>query len=147
MPTANEQALTWRFSLTQPPPNWIQSDFDASSWPQGQAGFGTNGLPTTSVRTSWVTPDIWLRREVVIESNSSGELRLRLYRSSEVQIYLNGVLAKSLPAHQAQYEIVNIRAAARATIKAGKNVVAVHAKRSSTGQFFDLGLVEVVPTD
>ena len=147
MPTADEEALSWHFSLNAPPSGWMNPDFNASAWPEGQGGFGTNGLPAAIMRTLWNGPDIWLRREVNLAPLSGHELRFRLYRSAEVQIYLNGVLAKSLPAGPNQYEVVTIRAAARSTIKPGKNVLAVHARPGSSGQFFDLGVVDLAPAD
>jgi hypothetical protein len=113
----------------------------------GTGGFGTNGLADTTVRTEWQSDDIWLRREFSLENTQWSDLRLRLYRSGDTQVYFNGVLASALPAYKAQYELATLKAKARATLKPGRNVLAVHARRTAAGQFFDVGIVDLKPDE
>ena len=46
--------------------DWMSTDFNDSSWTQGESGFGTAGTPGAIIGTTWQTDDIWLRREVDI---------------------------------------------------------------------------------
>ena len=61
------------------------------------------------------------------------------------RVYLNGVLAASLKGYLGNYEEIPIPAEARATLKPGKAVIAVHCHQNAGGQSIDAGLVEVVP--
>src|SRR5262249_50526132 len=62
VPTALTERPKWRYTTNKPPEDWFQPGFDATSWKEGTAGFGTKGTPGAVVRTEWNTGDIWLRR-------------------------------------------------------------------------------------
>src|SRR5262249_24502136 len=93
VPTAQTERVSWRFTLEQPPANWYQPEFDASSWTQGNGGFGTRGTPGAVVRTDWSTTDIWLRRDFSFPHHTQSNLRLLMHHDEDAQVYLNGVLA------------------------------------------------------
>jgi hypothetical protein len=141
-PTSEIEPRTWRFATNPPAANWFARDYDASSWREAPAGFGTNGMPGALARTPWTTPDLWLRREFTLASLPGNEPRLRLQRSSAVQVYLNGVLAASLPGASTNFEIMRIKSKARETLRPGRNLIALHAQPSTWGQFVDVGLVD-----
>jgi hypothetical protein len=105
------------------------------------AGFGTKGTPGAVVRTEWNTPDIWLRREFVLEDVKGRELLLRLHHDEDVEVFINGVLAFREEGFIGAYEEVEMTAEARGAIKAGKNVLAVHCHQTSGGQYVDVGIV------
>jgi len=141
VPTAIAQAVSWRHSFTKPAEDWFKPDFDASAWKEAPAGFGTKGTPGAVVRTEWNTPDIWLRREFVLEDAKGRELLLRLHHDEDVEVFINGVLAFREEGFIGAYEEVEMTAEARAAIKTGKNVLAVHCHQTTGGQYVDVGIV------
>jgi hypothetical protein len=59
-------------------------------------------------------------------------------------VYLNGVLASGVKRYTTGYEEQAISPEARATLKPGKNTIAVHCKQMGGGQYIDAGMVEIV---
>ncbi len=139
----------WRYSLARPEAGWVAPAFDDSGWRKGPGGFGARGTPGAVVGTEWTTPDIWLRREVVIpEGTRLDRLELSVYHDEGVAIYLDGVLAAREEGYLNGYQPLPILPAARARLKPGaKVVIAVHCHQTTGGQGVDVGLVDVVPQD
>jgi hypothetical protein len=135
VPTSQTKGIPWRYTLTRPADAWLESGFDDSPWEEGRGGFGTEMTPGAVVRTKWKTPQIWLRREFQLPDARTDE---------DVEIYLNGVLAAKAARHTTSYEELPIAAAARAALRPGKNVLAVHCKQTQGGQYIDVGIVELV---
>jgi hypothetical protein len=144
VPTSQEQGLPWRFTTSAPPPNWLAADFDDSAWRTAPGGFGTAGTPGAVIRTEWRTGDIWLRRSVELPKGArTPDAQLLIHHDEDAEVYLNGVLAAKLTGYTTEYIIVPIRPAARSTLRAGTNLLAVHCKQTGGGQYIDLGLVTV----
>jgi hypothetical protein len=144
VPDARTQAIEWRYVTTQPEDDWEKSFFDDSQWKTGQAGFGTGGTPGAVVRTKWDTPDIWIRRTFELpEGVALGGLHLSLHHDDAAEVYLNGVLASVVKRYTTAYEEQAISPEARATLKPGKNTIAVHCKQIGGGQYIDAGIVEI----
>ncbi len=144
VPTAKDTPVLWRYTMESPPNGWFAPDFDASSWKEGPAGFGTRGTPGAVVRTEWNGKDIWLRREFQLANEKIGGAQLLMHHDEDAEVYLNGVLAVSAPQWTSDYEEVEIRPEARTALRQGKNVIAIHCKQTTGGQYIDAGLVEVV---
>ena len=68
-------------------------------------------------------------------------LSLFLYQLGD---FLLGVLAYKAPGWTTDYEVVDMLPAAKATLKPGKNVLAVHCHQVKGGQYIDVGIVDVV---
>ncbi|MBE0542291.1 MAG: beta galactosidase jelly roll domain-containing protein [Verrucomicrobia bacterium] len=145
VPTADQQPATWRYTTTKPDEAWAKPGFDDSSWKQGQSGFGTAGTPGAIIGTTWNTPDIWMRREVELPADQLGNLELRLHHDEDAEVYINGVLAARAQGFVGEYFNLPLSQAARAALKPGKNLIAVHCRQTGGGQYIDLGFVEVVP--
>jgi hypothetical protein len=144
LPTAEEdRRARWRYTTQRPPSGWFQPGFDDAAWKQGNAGFGTEGTPGAVVRTVWNTPDLWLRREFTMPEGKWADLHLRVHHDEDVEIYINGVLAASASGFTTQYEELSIHAAAKAVLKPGPNLVAVHCRQTGGGQYIDVGLSDV----
>jgi hypothetical protein len=143
VPTAREKAASWSYTTTRPGRRWFQPGFDASAWKQGESGFGTEGTPGATIRTEWNTSDIWLRRTFTLEGTSLGNLQLSVHHDEDVEVYLNGVLAASATGFTTQYEPLPLNAEARAALKPGENLIAIHCHQTSGGQYVDAGLVQV----
>jgi hypothetical protein len=143
-PTAQDQPAIWRYTTRRPGEGWFATDFDASSWREGKSGFGTRDTPGSVVNTIWNTRDIWLRREFTLPEGKWDNLGLNVHHDEDVEIYLNGVLAASANGYTVEYEPLPVNPAAKAAIKAGKNVLAVHCRQTGGGQYIDVGIVEMI---
>ncbi|MBN8456413.1 MAG: DUF4965 domain-containing protein [Verrucomicrobia bacterium] len=142
VPTARKKPAIWRFTTAQPPPGWTEPGFDDSTWSSGPAGFGTKGTPGLTVGTVWQTKGLWLRREFVLPDRPLRQPRFLLVYDENPEIYLNGVPAAKLPGWVTGYEEADIAPAALATLKPGKNVIAVRVSQTYGGQGIDVGIVE-----
>jgi hypothetical protein len=140
LPTSQQKGLTWRYKLAKPAEDWHKPDFNDADWKEGVGGFGTRGTPGAVVRTVWDTPNIWLRRTFELPENAPKDLHLLLHHDEDAEIYLNGVLAAKVKGYITEYEEVDINADALATLKPGKNLLAVHCKQTGGGQYIDVGL-------
>jgi hypothetical protein len=133
----------WRYTLTLPPPSWMQPDFDAAAWPSGPSGFGAPDTRFANVGTEWKTSDIWLRRTIDVPAALTAPW-LRVFHDDEAQVYVNGILAADLAGANAGFGYVELRGAARQALRPGRNTLAVHGHQTRGGQFIDVGLVDVL---
>ena len=145
VPTARERASTWRMTTRKPNSDWTAPGFDASGWTAASGGFGTPETPGTAgaLRTAWNGPDVWLRREFTLPEGHFADLQLDCHHDEDAEISINGVIAARLSGYTSDYETVAISADALATLKPGKNVMAIHCHQTGGGQYIDAGLVEV----
>ncbi len=143
LPTAADGRARWRYTTQKPGDAWSKPGFDASAWKEGRNGFGTEGTPGAIIGTVWNTPEIWLRREFEMPAGNWGDLQLHVHHDEDVEIYLNGILAATAGGFTTQYEPLPINAAARAALKPGKNLIAIHCRQTGGGQYIDAGLVDV----
>ena len=146
VPTANLKGAQWLYTTVNPGPRWFSTLYkpQPTAWKSGWSGFGTPTTPGSSVRTIWDTSDIWLRREVVLPPGTDlRRLHLIVHHDEDVEIYLNGALAAKEEGFLTRYEPVPILPAAKAALKIGRNLIAVHCHQSGGGQFVDVGLATV----
>jgi len=143
-PTAQDEPGIWRYTTRRPGEGWFQPGFDAGSWKEGKSGFGTDGTPGAIVNTVWDTRDIWLRREFALPEGKWDDIALNVHHDEDVEIYINGVHAAAANGYTTDYEALPVNPPAKAALKAGKNVIAVHCRQTSGGQYIDVGLVEVI---
>jgi hypothetical protein len=141
VPTARQNGYPCRYTLEAPPDGWFKPDFDDSGWKEGQAGFGIEGTPAAAVRTPWKTRAIWLRRSFNLDSDRADHILI--HHDEDAEVYLNGVLAARLGGYTTDYQWIPIPAAAKAALRRGKNVIAVHCRQTVGGQYIDVGLAEV----
>jgi len=143
VPTSKEKGIVWKYSLEKPASDWFKPDFDDSAWKESQGGFGTEGTPGAVVRTQWKTSDIWLRRDFELPETKLASPHFQVHHDEDVEIYLNGVPAAKAPGYTTDYEELPISAEALATLKPGKNKLAVHCKQTTGGQYIDVGIADV----
>jgi hypothetical protein len=157
--SSQSQGRTWAFTTNAPASNWYATNFDDSAWARGLAGFGTAGTPGAVVRTTWNTPNIWLRQKFALGSLTPID-RLKLifyvYHDEDCEIYINGVLAGSASGYATTYVILPMNAAGQNALVANStNLIAVHCHQTGGGQDIDAGISRkelvlnalVVPTD
>jgi Glycosyl hydrolases family 2, sugar binding domain/Glycosyl hydrolases family 2, TIM barrel domain/Glycosyl hydrolases family 2 len=146
VPTSEKNGLTWRYSTEKPSGEWQAPTFDDSSWKEGPGVLGTEKTPGAHVRTTWNTPDVWLRRAFDLPEVNPANLLLNVLHDEDAEIYLNGVLAATVKGHIGSYEELAIAPEAKAALKTGKNVIAIHCHQTGGGQSIDAGLVELKET-
>jgi hypothetical protein len=143
-PGSSKEAVTWRYTTERPADGWEKPEFDAQSWKEAPGGFGTRGTPGAIVRTEWNGRHIWLRREITVPAGvDPASLQLYVHHDEDAEIYLNGVLAAKLAGFTGEYDVVDMLPAAKAALKPGKNVLAVHCRQTTGGQYIDVGLARL----
>jgi len=152
IPTSREAAQAWRYTFTDPALGWTEPSYDDSWWAEGPGGFGTEGTPGARVRTVWDTPEIWLRRTVVLDPGTvrnlaGSRLFLRVHHDEDAQVYLNGTAVASLDGYSAGYLLVPLDEEAASLLHSGENLLAVHVTQTRGGQYIDVGIVEWVEPD
>jgi hypothetical protein len=143
VPTSEKNAQKWRYTITKPADGWEKANFDAAAWAEGEGGFGTKGTLGAVVRTEWKTEDIWVRRSFELKDAPTGEVWLRMHHDEDAEVYINGVLAGKTTGWTTDYTEFPLTAEGRKALRAGTNVIAIHVKQTSGGQYIDAGLVEV----
>ena len=145
VPTAREAKAAWKFTTREPGAGWERPGFSTTGWKEGQSGFGSRGTPAAVIGTEWRGPDIWLRREMELPATTTRNLQLLVHHDEDVEVFLNGVLAASASGFTTDYDVLPISKEALATLRPGRNLVAIHCRQTEGGQFIDAGLAEVVP--
>jgi len=130
----------WRYTTSQPGPNWNAADFLDSDWKTGKSGFGTAGTPGVKLNADWSTPDIWLRTTVDVTAEISA-IEARLFHDEDVEVFVNGQRILRRRGYVTDYEEISLSEAQRKLFKAGKNVIAVHCRQTGGGQGVDLELL------
>jgi hypothetical protein len=144
-PTASQHiGATWRYTTEKPSDDWFKPGFNANSWKEGRAGFGTAGTPGSIIGTEWRTPDIWLRREFNV-TGKPDDVKLLMCHDEDAEVYINGVLATKTTRFIGDYQEFDVSGESVKTLREGRNVIAVHCRQTTGGQYIDAGLVELVP--
>lgn len=143
--TSEQTPQTWRYRLEKPPEDWFKPGFRDADWPQGPAPFGREEPEyARHPGTIWGGTDIWLRREFDWPGGRFERIAVRLQHDDDAEVYLNGVPAVNAPGYNAAYEQVPIDPKAAATLKPGRNLMAIHVRQATGGQYIDAGLSGLV---
>ena len=118
-------------------------DWQPSQGPLRTRWAGTKWKPGAVVRTEWKTPNVWVRRTIEVPAGDPGRLVLLLLHDEDAEVYLNGVLAARAVGYSTDYEETPISDAARAAIRPGKNLLAIHCHQTGGGQSIDAGLADI----
>ena len=144
LPTSDAVVQTWKYTTDLPVGDWNKPDFDDASWKQGRAPFGKQEQIVGN--TPWTTSDIWLRKHFnpgELNPSEFAHLVLRVFHDDDVQVFLNGALAYEHTGYVNAYEYRDLsKAAAKALVAGGDNVLAVHCLQKTGGQYIDVGLYE-----
>lgn len=138
---SREAGQTWLFTLGMPANDWFKPSFRPQGWAEGIGGFGSKGTPGAVVRTTWRTPQIYLRKEFTVDSLPSGELTLNIHHDEDVEVYLNGIEIYRASGFLKNYTQVPLGPEAARALKRGKNLIAVATRQKGGGQYIDVGLV------
>jgi serine/threonine protein kinase/tetratricopeptide (TPR) repeat protein len=130
----------WRFTNSAPGSNWAAADFTDAAWP---AAASLPGLPAYSPRSDRAVPfhtNLWLRREFALPAVPAGKVVLRLNRSHEAEVFLNGVLVAPTADWSDMAVVLPCSEAGRAAFKPGRNLLAVHCGDADGGTLIDAAL-------
>jgi len=144
IPIARDASVDWRYTFEKPVDNWMAPAFNDTWWNTDTAGFGTEGTPGAMVRTKWDTPEIWMRKNFTLNVTSFNEPHLLIHHDEDVEIYINGQLAMTLPGFTSDYIAYPLSEKAKGFLKPGINNFAVHCKQTTGGQYIDVGLIDLV---
>ncbi len=144
-PNAQHGQVSWHYTFEKPADNWFEPTFNPAKWKIGRGGFGTAETPSALLGTEWKTSDIWLRREFELDAGNLGPVELQMHHDEDAEVYLNGVLAVKAASFVSGYEEYDLSPASIATLKPGRNVMAIHCHQTGGGQYIDAGLVVPVP--
>lgn len=144
VPTSQTTGQAWRYTTTAPAADWFAVRFNDAAWQSGIGGFGKEGTPGATIRTPWTTNDIWLRRSFTLKSGKLVAPHWYVHHDEDADVYLNGKLVATFSGYTSGYSRIPLDATARAALKAGRNVLAVHVRQTRGGQYIDLGLDEVI---
>jgi len=131
----------WRFTIRKPADGWQQPDFDDSGWREGHGGFGVRSTPGARVGTDWATDNIWLRRTFELTSVPE-QSALLIHHDEDTEVFLNGRPVAQFKNFTTEYKVVPLSAAARDTLRAGMNLLGVHCRQTTGGQFIDVHVVD-----
>ena len=141
VPTSENTAQTWKYTVTSPASDWTTPNFDDATWSVGNGGFGNNGT------TQWTSSDIWIRRTFDLGDISEEfltSLFLRISFDEDAEVYFNGVLAAKVTRFSVGYVSFPILRAALLALKEGEtNTLAVHCHQTAGGQFIDVGIQSI----
>jgi hypothetical protein len=133
--SSEEKAYEAQFTESQPGENWMQPEFDETSWKTGKAPFGDND---TRAGTSWRSKDIWMRRAFDLATTDFNKLHLKLQHDDNVQVYINGTKVYDVVGFTGKYIYIPIEN----VLRKGRNILAVHVVNTAGGQWLDAGLVQ-----
>ncbi|WP_251795748.1 MULTISPECIES: PVC-type heme-binding CxxCH protein [unclassified Arenibacter] len=140
VPSAGEKKSIWKYTTNKPADNWTKSGFDDSSWKEGAAKFGGDGI--NGANTPWGSPDIWMRKEVSI-TDEIIEPVLKIAHDDDYEVYVNGQLLIAEAGSTEDYKYIKLDSEKGQLFKKGKNLIAVHCTNTGGDQFIDLGIGKV----
>ncbi|MDR3252865.1 MAG: DUF4965 domain-containing protein [Tannerella sp.] len=139
LPTAASDRWDAAYTEKEPKGDWTVASFNDDAWQHGKAAFGTTDEPFLS--TEWTSKEIWVRRTFDLpEDFSSKPLILEYSHDDDFTLFINGV--KVVETGDAWRKNVQIELSdeVKATLKAGKNVIAANCKNRTGGAYVDFGL-------
>ncbi len=132
----------WRFTLRAPAGEWHAVGFDDTGWATGSGGFGREGTPGARVGTAWHTSEIWLRKHYQLQGVPQ-KPALLLHHDEDITVFINGVQVLARSGYITDYTVIPLSAAQAAPLRTGENLMAVHCRQTTGGQFVDVHLVDV----
>ncbi len=143
VPTGHQKTYDVQYTYDTPGNDWMKPSFQASSWKVGQGGFGD--VNERNLRTKWDSHDLWVRREVDIQELNFQKLLLLLRHDDRVEVYINGISAYNCDCFTDEYQPHELSPEVKASLKKGKNLIAIHCTNTGGGQHLDFGLADELP--
>lgn len=134
-----KQDEPWRYSFELQPKEWKNPGFTDTSWESATGSFGNPVLVEFTPKNSWISDQIWLRKETSLPA-SLGPLSLWARYVGTIEVALNGEPAAVSSANVQGYREFCIPPAAAATLRPGMNLITVHAYHQTSKGYVDVTL-------
>ena len=136
---SRKEGNAWQYIFNKPNPEWNLPDYDDSKWNSGEAGFGSPGTPNVKIRTEWNSSDIWIRKAFNLKEVPK-KIFLLIQYDEDATVSINGNKVENLKGYSTDSEAYAVHGIDTKHFKIGKNVLAIHCRQTSGGQFIDAGL-------
>ena len=93
----------WKYTVSDPGDGWESLSFDDSKWKEGAGGFGDASTPGSRVGTEWLTNDIWIRRNVELESLPVRPA-LYMHHDEDAVVFINGKRVSQVDGFVTEYK-------------------------------------------
>ena len=136
VPAGDELNYVASYTETKPAADWMQKNFDEQGWKSGAAPFGSD---ETQVKTTWSSPDLWVRRKFVVKDLVTAPLLLKIQHDDDVEVYLNGELIYQHACCAAKFAYLTVEEAIAKNMKPGENLLAMHVVNTGGAAWLDAG--------
>jgi len=137
LPSSDEKGYSVKYSESAPASGWEKAAFADAAWKTGAAPFGDG-----QAKTQWKTKDLWQRRSFTLTKTDYKGLRLKIMHDDDVEVYLNGNKVYNCECFQGKFIYLPVD---NKLLKTGQNILAIHVKNNTGGQWIDAGLVYEKP--
>ncbi|MCX6924723.1 MAG: tetratricopeptide repeat protein, partial [Verrucomicrobia bacterium] len=130
----------WRYTSTPPSTDWALPAFSDAAWASEPAPRGFLTTVPRSPRAAGSRTNLWLRREFELPTVPTGTIAFLIGRNLNARILVNGI--ENIPATDWSDAPVfkTCGPAARAALKPGRNVLAVHCQDADGNAPVEVGL-------
>lgn len=142
LPTAEIIPYRCKYIEIEPASGWEQQNYKDTKWCPGTAPFGNyKGVS----KTIWDTGGIWVRRAFELKRTNFNKLFLRLRHDDDVDVFINGKQVYSCKdCWLGKYVNYSIPDSVTKSMKAGKNILALHCINPHGNSWLDAGIVEEI---
>jgi serine/threonine protein kinase len=138
--TAKTTPTPWRYTLAQPASDWPATGFSDATWRSDPALAAHPAYAPRSEHASTPLTNFWLRREFDLADLPAGKLMLRLNRSQDGEVFLNGVPAAPSAAWSDTETLIPCWDVGLAALIRGRNILAIHCQDADGGASIGVGL-------
>jgi len=145
LPSVRDEKWVGKYTFDKPKgETWNLVDFDDHSWKNGTSAFGTPNEPYLS--TPWETKDIWVRRVFDLNEDLANKtVYLHYSHDDDFELFINGIKVIET-GYSWKYNVLEeLPPEVKATLKKGRNIIAVHGHNRTGGAYVDFGLYEKEP--
>lgn len=141
VPTSQQGEWFGLYTTTKPMGDWTGSGYYDASWTRGKGAFGTT-VNEPIAKTNWTEPEIWVRREVVLDQDLSDKIvYLEFSNDDDAIFYINGVEAHNTGATCNKNAIVKVPENAVKTLSLGENIIAAYCRNPVANGLLDFGIL------
>lgn len=137
LPATDEKSYTAKYIESVPAKGWQETGFADAGWKTGLAPFGDG-----QAKTPWKTKDLWLRRSFNLDKIDYKDLMLKIMHDDDVEVYLNGEKIYNCECFVGKFIYLPVNSK---HLKKGNNILAIHVRNNTGGQWIDAGLVYEKP--
>ncbi|MFT7616529.1 MAG: hypothetical protein ACI97A_000151 [Planctomycetota bacterium] len=136
--------IKWQCSFAETAPSdWFKPSFDDGPWQSASGSFGTRNSTNGAIRTTWNGPHIRIRRTFSLVEEDIKNFNLYVQHDDDCSIWINGIKAAEMGYFSTDYITPTLSPEARASLKKGENLLAVHCRNPAGAGIVDVQIVDV----